>query len=105
MEKEILVNHPAAATAQQGPKKIQPRKSVSFALLAHFNRMQAEKRASCVQLVFPKAKTPRQCACHVSLAACNLSKTKHFVTTVKLENIQRPQARSTVNRASQDGQH
>ena len=105
MEKEILVNHPAAATAQQGPKKIHSRKSARFALLAHFNQMQAKKRASRAQLVFLKAKTPRQCASHVSLAAFNLFKTKRFVTTVKLEHIQRPQAKPTVNRASQDGQH
>ena len=98
-------NHPAAVTAQQGPKKIQSRKNASFVLLAHSNRTQAKKRASRAQLVFLKAKTPRQCASHVSLAAFNLFKTKRFVTIVKLEHIQRPQARPTVNRASQDGQH
>ena len=98
-------NHPAAVTAQQGPKKIQSRKNASFVLLAHSNRTQARKRASRAQLVFLKAKTPRQCACRAFLAAFNLSKTKRFATTVKLEHIQRPQARPTVNRASQDGQH
>jgi hypothetical protein len=100
-----LVNHPAAVTAQQGPKKIRSRKRVSFALLAHSNRMAAKKRASCVQLVFIKEKTPRQCACPVSPAVFNLSKTKRFVTTVLLEHIQRPQARPTVNHALRGGQH
>jgi hypothetical protein len=99
-----LVNHPAAVTAQQGPKKIRSHKSVSFVLLAHSNRMQAKKRASRAQLDFPKAKTPRQCACRAFLAAFNLSKTKRFATTAKLENIQRPQARPAVNHASPDGQ-
>jgi hypothetical protein len=99
-----LVDHLAAATAQQGPKKIQPRRSASFALLAHSNQMQTKKRALCVQLVFLKAKTPRQCACRAFLAAFNLSKTKRFATTAKLENIQRTQARPSVNHASPDGQ-
>jgi len=99
-----LVNHPAAVTAQQGPKKIQSRKNASFVLLAHSNRMQAKKRASCVQLVFLKAKISRQCACRASLAVFNLSRIKRFATTAKLENIQRPQARPAVNHASPDGQ-
>ena len=99
-----MVNHPAAVTAQQGPEKVQPRKNVSFVLLAHFNQMQAKKRASRAQRVIPKAKTPRQCACRAFLAAFNLSKTKRFATTAKLENIQRPQVRPAVNHASPDGQ-
>ena len=105
MEKEILVDHLAAVTVQQGPKKIQPRKSASFALLAHFNQMQAKKRASRAQLVFLKAKIPLQCACHASLVVCNLVKIKFYVTTVKPENIQSQQAKLLVNLALQDGQH